>query len=178
LQEHSSELGLINENFTQKSSFLLPLNLSNKSSNYTDTATLNLNKNYKIIYDNQKNENNNLKKFAFSLIIPVYQEEKIIEKELVKFTNELRAKYNFEIVVTDGGSTDKTLEIAQKYADILITNSTNQKQTIAEGRNFGAEVANSDNFVFLNIDSTPQNLDHFLQTISLWTKDKSNLKAK
>jgi glycosyltransferase involved in cell wall biosynthesis len=171
------------ENLSTQSNYEILLNNSKELINNTleiipnnyENTNFNTHKNYKILKKNNPNVENIEKVYDFSLIIPVFQEEKIIENELIKFTQELRNKYNFELIISDGGSTDQTLNIAQNYADKVITNFTNKKQTIAEGRNYGAEVANSANFVFLNIDSTPQNLDYFLQTISLWTKNKSNL---
>lgn len=51
---------------------------------------------------------------SFSVIIPVYNEEKIIEsntKKLIKFLNRLKTRY--EIIIADNGSNDKTAEIAK-----------------------------------------------------------------
>ncbi|MCX6818907.1 MAG: glycosyltransferase, partial [Candidatus Aenigmarchaeota archaeon] len=51
---------------------------------------------------------------SFSVVIPVYNEEKIIEsntKKLIKFLNRLKTRY--EIIIADNGSDDKTAEIAK-----------------------------------------------------------------
>lgn len=110
---------------------------------------------------------------CLSLIMPVYQEEKIIENQLKRFPKSIREKYNFELIVSDGGSSDKTVEIASKYADIVVVHDKPYRQTISEGRNRGAEVANADVLVFLNADSYPENIDDFFLFISNWAKGSS-----
>jgi len=109
-----------------------------------------------------------------SLIIPVYQEEKIIETQLKRFPIELRRKYNFELIVSDGGSTDRTVEIAQEYADKVVVHNRNYRQTISEGRNRGAEVAKGNFLVFLNADSYPADIDSFFKFIRNWAADPSS----
>lgn len=104
-------------------------------------------------------------KATFSLIIPVYQESKILEKHLQKFPLELRRKFNFELIVSDGGSTDDTVKISKIYADSLIIHNNPNRQTISEGRNNGADISNSDLFVFLNADTTPVNIEDFINLI-------------
>ncbi len=103
-----------------------------------------------------------------SLIIPVYQEEKIIECQLKRFPIELRKKYNFELIVSDGGSTDKTVEIAKRYADKVVVHQREYRQTISEGRNRGAEVARGNFLIFLNADSYPADIDSFFKFIRTW----------
>ncbi len=105
-------------------------------------------------------------KATFSLIMPVYQESKILEEHISKFTLELRNKYNCELIVSDGGSTDDTVAIASKYADKVIIHTDNRRQTISEGRNNGAMIANSDIFVFINGDTTPVNLIEYIELIT------------
>lgn len=115
-------------------------------------------------------------KVKLSLIIPTFQEEKLIEQQLKRFTPELRRKYNFELIVSDGGSTDNTVEIARKYADKVVEHKSSSRQTIAEGRNKGASNALGEVLIFLNADSYPQNVDKFFSEILSWAgdpKDKS-----
>jgi glycosyltransferase involved in cell wall biosynthesis len=58
------------------------------------------------------------------IVIPAYNEEKILEKNILRLRNFLvkNIKDKWEIVIAENGSTDKTLEIAknlsQKYSDI------------------------------------------------------------
>jgi glycosyltransferase involved in cell wall biosynthesis len=108
-----------------------------------------------------------------SLIIPTYLEEKILETLLSKFTSEIKNKYSLELIVSDGGSTDSTVNIARQYADIIVEHLENKKQNISQGRNNGANVATSDIFVFLNADCEPKNLEFFLDYISAWSADNN-----
>ncbi len=100
-----------------------------------------------------------------SVIVPVLQEEKVLEQNLKLFSNELKKKYNFELIVSDGGSTDKTPEIAKKFADKYVEHEEDYRQTIAEGRNKGAEAAEGDLFVFINGDTYPADIENFLNLI-------------
>lgn len=130
---------------------------------------------YSLVEDIKILKENTKEKVKFSLIIPVLQEEKIIGQTLSLYTNELKQKYNFEIIISDGGSTDKTTDIALLYADTILRFDRDRKQTIAEGRNIGAIFAKSENLIFLNIDSVPENIDTFFQEINLWAEHKGKL---
>ena len=44
-----------------------------------------------------------------SVVIPTLNEEKLLPRMLGQFTPELAARYGIEIVVSDGGSIDRTL---------------------------------------------------------------------
>lgn len=60
---------------------------------------------------------------SLSIIIPAYNEEKIIEQIVQDLKNELnRLDLNYEIVVVNDGSTDKTKEILEKIPGIKIIN--------------------------------------------------------
>lgn len=85
-----------------------------------------------------------------SIIIPTLLEEKIIESTLSAIKSKLKIPY--EIIISDGGSKDKTIEKAQKYADKIVIYSGSKRQTIAQGRNDGAKMAQGDFFVFLDAD--------------------------
>lgn len=101
----------------------------------------------------------------YSFIIPTLNEEKLLEQLLqVLDNNKLRKKYNYEIIISDGGSTDKTLEIANKYADkILVSNDT--EQNISMGRNVGGFAAEGDIFIFYNGDILPENIVEVFKTV-------------
>ncbi len=113
-----------------------------------------------------------MKKPVFSLIIPTYQEEKILKHSLSLYNKELREKFNFELIVSDGGSTDNTLSIAEEYADKIAYHKTSDRQNISQGRNRGAELSNSDFLVFINADAEPKDLDLFLEIILNFTFNK------
>lgn len=64
----------------------------------------------------------------------------------------LKKRYEYEIIISDGGSVDNTLAIAQQFADKIITKENDATQNIASGRNIGAKSASGDFLFFLNGD--------------------------
>lgn len=104
-----------------------------------------------------------------SVIIPTYQEEKIISGLSSVYTNELKFKYNFEVILSDGGSSDRTVELAKIFADKITVHNSSRRQTISEGRNKGAEQAVGKILVFINADTYPENINQFFQYITDWS---------
>lgn len=111
-----------------------------------------------------------------SLIIPVFREEKILENTLQNFSESLLRNNNIELIISDGGSTDRTLEIAEKYTDKVVRYSGEKRQTISAGRNAGARISNGDILVFINGDSYPENCESFFKMIINWAKGKGKFK--
>ena len=87
-----------------------------------------------------------------SVVIPTYNEEKNIERCLKAFEEQTIPRQDFEIIVVDGQSRDRTVEIAEKYADRVI-------QQISKGvggaRNDGARIADGDIIVTTDADCIP-----------------------
>ena len=52
----------------------------------------------------------------FSIIIPTLNEESLIAQTITQFDN-IKNKYDIEIIVSDSSSTDNTVEIAKRYTD-------------------------------------------------------------
>lgn len=100
-----------------------------------------------------------------SVIIPVLNEEKLLERMLQQFSPSLMQQYKLELVVSDGGSTDRTLEIARRYAQTVVENTAGVKQTISIGRNEGARHARGEIFVFLNADTLIKEPAYFFRRI-------------
>lgn len=100
---------------------------------------------------------------VISLIVPALNEEKLIDGMLQTFPRELRRKCGIELIVSDGGSSDRTPEIARDHADIVARHVESRRQTIAEGRNLGAEQARGDILVFINADTVPQDGEAFIR---------------
>ena len=71
-----------------------------------------------------------------SVVIPLYNEEQNIEKIVVEVTNSIARFNEWELILVDDGSTDKTLSIIKKIA-------TQEKQVyfISLSRNFGHQNA-------------------------------------
>ncbi len=59
---------------------------------------------------------------SISIIIPTYNSEKVLPLCLESLKNQDYSKEKIEVIIADGGSTDSTLEIAQKYADKIYPN--------------------------------------------------------
>lgn len=107
---------------------------------------------------------------VFSIIVPTFHEEKILQRCLSIFTPERKARYRFELIVSDGGSTDGTIAVAQQYADLVVQYTGTGKQGIAGGRNAGAAHARGNALVFLNGDTIPDAPDNFLAFIQAWAE--------
>ena len=99
-----------------------------------------------------------------SIIIPTKNEEKVIEKALKQYLP-FKKKFGIELIVSDGGSTDKTIEIAKKYADRVIVKKKGEIQNIAGGRNAGAKVAKGDLLFHTDADVIIQNKKEFFKRV-------------
>jgi glycosyltransferase involved in cell wall biosynthesis len=106
-----------------------------------------------------------------SIVIPTLNEEKDIEKTFLSL-RELNI-CDYEIIVSDGRSRDKTIEIAKKYNAKVVIYEGTKRQTISSARNLGASVAKGDYFVFLDADVTIPNInDFFKKTLALFESQK------
>ncbi|MFN2440156.1 MAG: TIGR04283 family arsenosugar biosynthesis glycosyltransferase [Chitinophagaceae bacterium] len=81
-----------------------------------------------------------------SIIIPTYNEEGLIQKTLARL-NELRSEADFEIIVSDGCSNDKTVELIHGLTKVIRSNKGKGKQL-----NAGAEHAKGDILFFVHAD--------------------------
>ena len=86
----------------------------------------------------------------FSIIIPTYQEEGCIEQCLRSIAQQEYIRAEYEIIVSDAHSTDRTVERARRYADKIIND---DRRGIAYGRNAGALNACGDILVFVDADA-------------------------
>lgn len=98
-------------------------------------------------------------KNKFSFIIPTLNEEKVLSK-LVTNLREIKT-FQYEVIVSDGGSTDATVIISQSLADKTLQHELQTRQTIGQGRNLGATVASGEYLVFLDADVYISNPDNF-----------------
>jgi glycosyltransferase involved in cell wall biosynthesis len=86
----------------------------------------------------------------FSIIIPTYNEEKYIEQCLQSILHQNVNRTEFEILVSDGASLDKTCSIAEKLADKIIVH---EKRGASVQRNYGAQEAQGEILVFIDADT-------------------------
>ncbi len=92
----------------------------------------------------------NSHKRKLSIIIPVLNEEDYIGN-ILRYLQTQCTHHVKEIIVVDGGSTDKTTEIAQEEGVKLIRS----KPGRAVQLNIGAQNASGDIFYFLHVDTFP-----------------------
>lgn len=96
-----------------------------------------------------------MNKIAISLIIPAFNEEKLIYNTLLSVSKAARqfgieTQESMEIIVVDNGSTDRTIEIAQMFDVIIVSE---ERHIIAAVRNTGAKAATGEILCFLDADS-------------------------
>lgn len=84
-----------------------------------------------------------------SIIIPTLREEQFLERTLENLKS---LQMPHEIIITDGGSTDGTLDIARRYTDKITVWSHPRRQTFGEAKNAGAALATGKYFVFIDAD--------------------------
>lgn len=83
-----------------------------------------------------------------TVIVPTLNEEKSIESCLKSIRSQ-DTSHDYEIIVSDSGSRDRTTEIAEKYVDKIVAS----RKGIAPARNTGAEHARGDFLVFIDADT-------------------------
>ncbi len=76
-----------------------------------------------------------------SVVIPTYNEEAYIGRCLNSLVNQTLNRDAYEIVVVDGGSADRTVEIAREYADIVIMQ---QSKGVGGARNDGVALSSGE----------------------------------
>lgn len=96
---------------------------------------------------------------SISIIIPVLNEEHCLGKLLNHLEQTATPSNDIEIICVDGGSTDKTWEIAEQHGVKVILSEKGR----AKQMNLGTEHAKGDILYFLHADTFPPN--HFDQFI-------------
>lgn len=98
-----------------------------------------------------------------SIIVPTLNEEKYLGRLLSQFDEKLKKNFDLELIISDGGSKDLTVEIANKYADRIISHTEETPQNISQGRNAGADNSLGDVLIFLNADTYIKDIDFLLK---------------
>ena len=86
-----------------------------------------------------------------SIITPVYNAEKTIEKTVLSVINQPR-QVELEYIIIDGGSTDRTLEIIQKYSNHIKIIISEKDQGVYDAMNKGITYATGDLIGIINSD--------------------------
>lgn len=86
----------------------------------------------------------------FSVVIPLYNKELFIQNTL---TSVLKQSFqDFEVIVINDGSTDRSLNIVKSFKNERIKLFTIENQGVSYARNFGFEKANAELIAFLDAD--------------------------
>ena len=91
-----------------------------------------------------------------SVIVPAFNEETLLGASLAEIKTSAKAfvarGWEFELVVCDNNSTDRTAEIARAAGAVVVFEPVNQ---IGRARNCGAKAATGDWLVFVDADTHP-----------------------
>lgn len=90
------------------------------------------------------------------MVVPAFNEEKLLTRSLAEIRSAAaafaRREWEFELVVCDNNSTDRTAEIARSAGARVVFEPINQ---IGRARNTGAGAATGDWLIFVDADSHP-----------------------
>ncbi len=95
-----------------------------------------------------------------SIIIPILNEAETIGKLIQYLLDNSSTKYVSEIIVVDGGSTDKSVDIIQGFEEVILLKSEKGR---AKQMNLGAKHAEGTIFYFLHADTfPPKDFDQYI----------------
>jgi len=99
-----------------------------------------------------------MNKPIISVVMPTYNSAHTLERALTSINNQSFPQESVEILVIDGGSTDKTLSIAKKYNCIILKNLRKLPEC---AKHIGIQNAHGIYCVFLDSDEVLSNKDSF-----------------
>jgi len=107
--------------------------------------------------------------FMLSIIIPIYNEEKVIADTLLNLTQQ--TVQDFEVIAVDGGSDDLSCEIVDRFENVKLLHAHKGR---AKQMNFGAAVAKGEWLLFLHADTLlPNNAVEKINALHANAKIKS-----
>lgn len=98
-----------------------------------------------------KNIKHNNMKYLISVVIPAYNEEKLIGKCVEAVTNQTISRDKYEVLVVDNNSTDDTARIALAHGATVIP--FTEKQGFTPSKNYGVHKSSSEIIAFTDADS-------------------------
>ena len=98
-------------------------------------------------------KNNSNFKYIFSIIMPIYNREKFLEKSIASVINQTFK--NWELIIIDDGSTDQSYNIIQKYLDKYpnIKYIKNSHFGVSTTRNIGLKKCSGEFICYLDSDN-------------------------
>ena len=106
--------------------------------------------------------NNAMKKVDVTIVFRALNEEKYFEQALQACREQVLDDLALEIVLVDSGSTDRTLEMAEKY-DCQIVHIPRHQFSFGRSLNWGCAAASGDYLVFISA--------HFIPTHNRWLQN-------
>lgn len=104
-----------------------------------------------------------------SIIIPLYNKEKYIANTIESI---FRQTYNdFELIIVDDGSTDRSGEIARSYQDNRISVFQVTNGGVSSARNVGLSKASGEWIWFVDADDVPD--ENWLKKVAVYLEDSS-----
>ncbi|MEK7263588.1 MAG: glycosyltransferase [Bacteroidota bacterium] len=100
-----------------------------------------------------------------SVIIPTLNEGKLLKKTLQQFSRNIQKQFSCEIIISDGGSSDDTIEIGKESGAIIVKKENAAKENISIGRNNGAKKASGELYIFLNADTRLLHAEIFFKKV-------------
>ena len=95
-------------------------------------------------------QRNILSKPLISIITVCYNSEKTIERSIQSIINQ--SYKNIEFIIIDGSSSDNTLEIIDKYKEMISIKISEKDSGIYDAFNKGLNICNGDLIGFVNSD--------------------------
>lgn len=114
-------------------------------------------------------ENRNTDEIIISVVMPTYNSEPTIEKSLSSIRGQNFEQSRIEIIVVDGGSNDRTLEIANKYRSIILYNPERLPEA---AKLIGVKAAKGHFLFMIDSDEVICDNDSFNRRIEFMTKNK------
>jgi len=101
-----------------------------------------------------------------SVIVPVYNQEKYIERCIRSLLNQKLNRNSYEIIVIDDGSTDASLKIIKKYNDNIKILKNDKNMGLPFSLNKGIKESNA-NYV-VRVDADDYVSDYFLEILTIY----------
>ena len=105
---------------------------------------------------------------VISVVIPVYNKEKFIENTISSVLNQTLS--DFELIIVDDSSTDKSLSIIDSIEDKRIKTYSIKNSGVSKSRNYGVEKSSSNLIAFLDADDLWKN-NHLKQLYKLYLEN-------